>query len=259
MKQVRGGGSAYIQVLEDIDENVLVWGKDIDAYLGFPDRELHAIDFRFTSAPRIDGRNSTVGSLIGWHSRAEKLDLGNSTSPYVAVKDANIDEFYAARGDFGRLDIGNSRMPSVTLSNAVIDELDVDGADIDALDLSGASIGRIDGSLDGIDVTVDEDTYIHDVPSDLKGDLGYTRVTEKEVDVITAMSRLGYGADYSVKLDDVRWYVQDVMQAAKTDPVVNGVVSSLYHKGFVEAEDGQLERRYALTGRGLRALPYIAP
>lgn len=246
--------TAYRQVLEDVEEDVTIKEQE-GTYVGFNNRTIGGtIDIWDTDVARIDGRNSVVdGGIVFWQDTAEKIDLGNSRSRHVILRESDVDAYLGARIETGYLHVKDARVDALTLSDATLDELVLDGAEVGTVDLSGAVIGCIDTEDDAAyEAVVDEDTYLHEVPAELVEELGYRQVTDREQNVLHALDRLGYRSEDPVDAETVAWYVQDVMDAAESEQAVHGAASSLSRKRMVDVEDGQ----YAFTPRGMHAHTY---
>lgn len=246
--------TAYQQVLEDTDEDITIKGQT-GTYVGFNNRTIGGtVDVWDADVMRIDGRNSTVeGGVVLWRDTAEKLDLGNSQSEHVILRDSTVDAYQGARMETGYVHIKDARVGTLTLTDAVLDALLLDGAEVGTVDLSGAVLGGIDAGEDAVyEAVMDDDTYIHEVPEEFVEDLGYRQVTEQERNVLYAVDRLGYRSADPVAAETVAWYVQDVMGAADSPQEVHGTASSLTRKRMLETEAGQ----YAFTPRGMHAHAY---
>lgn len=249
-------GTAYRQVLEDVDGDVTIKGQD-GTYIGFNDRRIGGtVDVWDADVLRIDGRDSDVGEgIVVWNGDAERLDLGNSSSDHVIVRDSSIKRYWGARMETGYVNVKDADIRSVTLAWATVDAIKLDGADAGTVDISGATIGGIEADeRSTYNIIVDDDTYVHDVPEELVAELGYRQVTENEHAVLDAVARLGFHVKDPMDAETVAWYVQDVMDAAESPQQVHGTASSLVRKGMLTVEDGQ----YGFTTRGMHAHTYTS-
>lgn len=175
---------------------------------------------------------------------AHQVDATHALTPSAfLLRDADIGALRAQHSDFGALDLSRSRMAYADLRGATVQELVLDDTEA-PIRLEGAAVRTIDvDALETYDIAVDETTYIHDVPTELEDDLGYTGLTEREEETVWKLTHLYAQAFEPIPYDAV----QDAVMAG---PQVNGVLSSLQRKGFIERQD----EGYQPTGRGTQVL-----
>lgn len=175
---------------------------------------------------------------------AHQLDATHALTPAAfLLRDAELGVLRAQHSEFGALDLSRSRMAYADLRGAAVRELVLDDTEAQ-IRLEGAAVRTIDAdALETYDITVDETTYIHDIPTELAEDLGYTELTANEEETVWKLNHL-----YAQTFEPVPYnQVRDVVMEA---PQVNGVLSSLQQKGFIERQ----EEGYQPTERGTQVL-----
>lgn len=198
-------------------------------------RVLGSIDMHnYLSHGGIDADNVT----------AHQVDATQALTPEAfLLRDAEIGALRAQNSEFGTLDLSRSTMAYADLRGAAVKDLVLEETEA-RIRLEGAAVRTIDAdALEQYDITVDDTTYIHDVPTALEADLGYGGLTEREEETVWKLNPL-----YAQGFEPVSYV--EVREAVMEAPQVTGVLSSLQRKGFVErGEEG-----YRPTGRGAGVL-----
>lgn len=220
------------------------------------DTALDMIDLRCSDGDWVRAHDITADSLYGWNLDVRRIQLNDSRFHRVNLRGlatrnpVRMERIHVAEDVL----LYDADFPYANLSDGFVGgAVMVRGDRAGRLDLRGAAVGSLDtalGDLDDVYVSVDEDTYIHDVPDELADDLGYGRVTDREQQVLSAMDRYGDGPTDPVARDGLARYVEHMTDAAESDQEVNGLLSSLSRKGFVETVDEQV----TYTRRGEHAM-----
>lgn len=216
--RLEGQDSAYVQVLADADEDVLVRHEDGIEYVGVPRRSVDGrVDLRCTRVDgRVDLRALDADSVYAWKLDAEKVDAGGMQVDRASFRDADT----ALHGH-----------------GMVAEQLDLTDFSGRA-DLSDAAIGTLRAD-ETRRVETDAGTYIHDAPDTIQDTLDYDPVQETEYRALTALP--------AADADDA---VKNFRTTFKHPFPYEGALGSLLQKGCIAETAGGYRR----TRRGDNAV-----